>query len=54
MTSFDLFKLLKFEKKIYISYMCFNFFLLIYILCDKLHQLMKKFQMFCLKLWYNN
>ena len=29
------------------------FFLLKYIVCDKLHHFMKKIQIFCIKLWYN-
>ena len=53
MTSFEFFKLLKFETILHFIYV-FNVFLLIYIICDKLHQLMKKFQMFCIKIWYNN
>ena len=53
MTSFELFKLLKFEK-IYISNTLLYFFLLKYIICDKLRQFMKKIQIFCIKLWYNN
>ena len=45
MTSFELFKLLKF-KKICISFIFSNFVLLKYIICDKLHQFMKKFEYF--------
>ena len=46
MTSFELFGLLKFEK-IFISYIFLYFFLLLkYIICDKLHQFMKKIQYF--------
>ena len=48
MTSFELFKLLKFEK-IYMSYIFLYFFLLKNIICDKLHQFMKKIQILCIK-----
>ena len=43
MTSFELFKLLKF-KKICILHIFLYFFLLKYNLCDKLHHFMKKIQ----------
>ena len=43
MTSFELFKLLKF-KNICFIYIFLNFFLLKYIMCDKLHHFMKKNQ----------
>ena len=42
MTSFELFKLFKFKKKMYISYIFLYFFLPKYIICDKLQQFMKK------------
>ena len=45
MTSFELFKLLQFDK-IYISYILLYFFLLKYIICDKLHPFMKNFKYF--------
>ena len=41
MTSFELFRLLKF-KNIYIIYISLYFFLLKYIICDKTHHFMKK------------
>ena len=47
-------QIIKIWKKIYISYIFLYFFLLKYIICDQLHQYMKKNQMFCIKLWYNN
>ena len=48
MTSFELFQLFKFEK-IYISYIFLYFCLLKYIICDKLHQFIKKIQIFYIK-----
>ena len=53
MTSFELFKLLKFKKNLHFTYILY-FFLLKYIMFDKLHHFMKKNQIFCIKLWYNN
>ena len=41
MTSFKLFKLLQFTKKVHFIYI-FILFLVKYILCDKLHQFIKK------------
>ena len=41
MTSFELFKLLKLKKKLHFTY-SFIFFLMKYIVCDKLHHFMKK------------
>ena len=41
MTSFESVRLLKF-KKIYILYIFLDFFLLIYIMCDKTHHFMEK------------
>ena len=45
MTSFELFRLLKF-KYIYILYIILNFFLLKYIMCDKTHHFMEKIKYF--------
>ena len=45
MTSFELFKLLKFEKNLHFIYIFILFFLK-YIICDKLRQFMKKIQIF--------
>ena len=41
MTSFESFKLLNFEKNLHL-YIFLYFFLLKYIICDKLHQYMEK------------
>ena len=45
MTSFELFKLLKFGKSTFHIYFS-TFFLLKYIICDKLHQIIKKIKYF--------
>ena len=54
MTSFELFKLLKFEKKSKFHICFLTFFLLRDIICDNLNRFMKKIQIFCMELWYNN
>ena len=54
MTSFELFRLLKLKKNLYYIYIFLYFFLLEYIMGDKLHHFMKKFKDFCIKFWYNN
>ena len=45
MTSFELFRLLKFNKNLYFIYFSY-FFLLKYIKCDKLHHFMQKNNIF--------
>ena len=54
MASFELFRLLKLKKYLYFIYIFLYFFLLKYIMCDKLHHFMEKIQIYCIKLWYNN
>ena len=53
MTSFELFILSKLEKKSTFHIHFYTFFLLKYIICDKLRQFMKKIQIFCIRLWNN-
>ena len=50
MTSFELFRLLKF-KNFCILHIFLYFIFLKYIMCDNLHHFMKKNQIFCIKFW---
>ena len=54
MTSFELFRLLKFKKYLYFIYIFLYFFRLKNIMCDMTHHFMENNQIFCIKLWYNN
>ena len=49
MTSFELFRLLKLKKKSTFCIYFYSFFLLKYIMCDKVHHFMKKFKYFASK-----
>ena len=54
MTSIELFRLLKFKKKALFHIYFYTFVFLKYIMGEELHHFMKKIQIFCIRLWYNN